>query len=215
MRALRSWILQWGHGLNLLHALCSRDFQHWRHRRCRNNVKPNTIPHENITYPKKIYSNYFPTTVSRFRFLRINFWKITRYLLHLCELYDITRLGSLSLSNYFLLPLPDFIFCFRINWVMLSWRMVNKETQTKISRDCPGTIPRLSQGCPGIFLRFPGILFNNVFLFFHKKQATQRISTPSHSQDNPEELFMFVGFFCPPKLYVGLETKERKAAEQT
>ena len=35
-----------------------------------------TIRHENITYPKKIFSNYFPITVSRFRFLRINFRKL-------------------------------------------------------------------------------------------------------------------------------------------
>ena len=73
--------------------------------------------------PEKIFSNYFPVTVSRFRFLRINFRNITRYLLHLCELCDITRLGPLSLSNYFLLPLPDFEF-FRINWVMFSWQVV-------------------------------------------------------------------------------------------
>ena len=35
-----------------------------------------TIRHENITYPKKLFSNYFPITVSRFRFLRINFRKL-------------------------------------------------------------------------------------------------------------------------------------------
>ena len=34
------------------------------------------IRHENITYPKKIFSNYFPITVSRFRSLRINFRKL-------------------------------------------------------------------------------------------------------------------------------------------
>ena len=37
---------------------------------------PFTIRHENITYPKNIFSNYFPITVSRFRFLRINFRKL-------------------------------------------------------------------------------------------------------------------------------------------
>ena len=35
-----------------------------------------TIRHENITYPKKIFSNYFPITVSRFRFFRINLRKL-------------------------------------------------------------------------------------------------------------------------------------------
>ena len=35
-----------------------------------------TIRHENITYPKKWFSNYFPITVSRFRFFRINFRKL-------------------------------------------------------------------------------------------------------------------------------------------
>ena len=35
-----------------------------------------TIRHENITYPKKLFSNYFPITVSRFRSLRINFRKL-------------------------------------------------------------------------------------------------------------------------------------------
>ena len=40
------------------------------------------------------------------------FWRITRYLLYLCELRDIifTRLGSLPWSNDFLLPLPDLKF---------------------------------------------------------------------------------------------------------
>ena len=37
--------------------------------RPKTSVRPSTIRHEKITYPKKIYSNYFPTTVSRFRFL--------------------------------------------------------------------------------------------------------------------------------------------------
>ena len=37
---------------------------------------PSTIRHENITCPKKIFSNYFPITVSRFRFLRIKFRKL-------------------------------------------------------------------------------------------------------------------------------------------
>ena len=39
-------------------------------------VRGFTIRHENITYPKRIFSNYFPITVSRFRFFRINFRKL-------------------------------------------------------------------------------------------------------------------------------------------
>ena len=40
---------------------------------CRTKI---TIRHENITYPKKLFSNEFPITVSRFRFLRMNFRKL-------------------------------------------------------------------------------------------------------------------------------------------
>ena len=69
-----------------------------------------TIRHKHISYPKKICSNYFLITVARFEISRINFRKLPRYLLHLCELRDSTRLGPLSLLNYFSLPLPGLKF---------------------------------------------------------------------------------------------------------
>ena len=70
----------------------------------------NTMRHKNITYPKNFYPNYFQITVARSEFFSNEFRKITRYLLYLCELRDITRQGPLPLSNYFISPLPDLKF---------------------------------------------------------------------------------------------------------
>ena len=51
--------------------------------------------------PKNVYLNDFLNyryPISKF----LNeFWRITPYLLYLCELHDSTRLGRLSLANYF------------------------------------------------------------------------------------------------------------------
>ena len=60
-----------------------------------------TIRHEKITYPKKIFSNYFPITVSRFRFLRINFRKLPDTYCICVSCVTLPPLGPLSLSNYF------------------------------------------------------------------------------------------------------------------
>ena len=50
--------------------------------------------------------------LTRFELFQKQSWKMTRYLLSLCGLRDTPRLGPLSLSNYILLPLPDFMFFF-------------------------------------------------------------------------------------------------------
>ena len=64
-------------------------------------------PQEHYLPEKNLPEYFFEITVTRFELFRINFKKVTRYPLYLCELHDITRLRPLSLSNYFLLPLPD------------------------------------------------------------------------------------------------------------
>ena len=88
-----------------------------------------TIRHENITYPKKIFSNYFPITVSRFRSLRINFRKLP-------DTYCIC-VSCVTLPGWDPCPCRIIFFTvtrfefFRINWVMFSWRMVH---QTELKR---------------------------------------------------------------------------------
>ena len=81
-----------------------------------------TIRHENITYPKKIFSNYFPITVSRFRFLRINIRKLP-------DTYCIC-VSCVTLPGWdpcpcriIFITVTRFEF-FRINWVTFSWQMV-------------------------------------------------------------------------------------------
>ena len=71
-----------------------------------------TVPCATKTLPTRKNSTriIFEITVTRFEFFRINFGKVTRYLLFLCELRDITRLEPRALPNYFLLPLPDLKF---------------------------------------------------------------------------------------------------------
>ena len=65
--------------------------------------------HKNITDPKRS-TRFFLITVPQSELFQITFEKITRYLLYLRGLRDITRPGPISLSNYFLLPLPDLKF---------------------------------------------------------------------------------------------------------
>ena len=91
-----------------------------------------TIRHENITYPKKSFSNYFPITVSRFRFLRINFRKLP-------DTYCIC-VSCVTLPGWDPCPCRIIFFTvtrfefFRINWVMFSWQMVNTEVMQMVLR---------------------------------------------------------------------------------
>ena len=82
-----------------------------------------TIRHENITYPKRIFSNYFPITVSRFRFLRINFRKLTDTYCICVSCVTLYPVGTPVLVELFLITVTRFE-SFRINWVMFSWQMV-------------------------------------------------------------------------------------------
>ena len=81
-----------------------------------------TIRHENITYPKKLFSNYFPITVSRFRFLQINLRKLPDTY---CICVSCATLPGWDpvLVELFFISVTQFEF-FRINWVMFSWQMV-------------------------------------------------------------------------------------------
>ena len=71
-------------------------------------VRNQRLPFATKTLPtrKKYFRIIFRLPFHDFDFFEL-ILEITRYLLHLCELCDITRLGPLSLLNYFLLPLPD------------------------------------------------------------------------------------------------------------
>ena len=60
-----------------------------------------------------------------------------------------------------------------------------------ISRDCPGNIQALSRA-PGLFLRFPGILF----MCFHLR--------PREGEHNPEKLFILFVFFVPREKQIQL-----------
>ena len=83
-----------------------------------------TIRHENVTYPKKIFSNYFPITVSRFQFLRINFRKLPDTYCICVSCVTLPGWEPCSCRIIFF-TVTRFEF-FRINWVMLSWQMVTE-----------------------------------------------------------------------------------------
>ena len=76
-------------------------------------------------YPPKNSQNYiFWLLLPDPSFLDL--WKIARYLLYLCGLRDITRLGPLPLSNYvFTVARFD---VFQMNWVMFPWQAVSCQT---------------------------------------------------------------------------------------
>ena len=88
-----------------------------------NIFRGNTIRHENMTYPKKIFSNYFPITVSRFRLLRINFRKLPDIPIAFVWVVWHYPVGTPVLVELFFITVTRFEI-FRINWVMFSWQMV-------------------------------------------------------------------------------------------
>ena len=102
-----------------------------------------TIRHKNRSHPQTFYSKYVLITVTRFEIFRI---KIARYLLHLCELCDITRLGPLSLLNYFFYRCPV-------------WNFPNELGNVFVTNgSLTGRFPCLRGPFPTWMGRFPGCL---------------------------------------------------------
>ena len=64
-----------------------------------------------------------------------------------------------------------------------------------LSRDYPGTVPGLSRPFPEISWE----LCLCVSLFSQEKGKHINNLTLTHFRDNPAKLFMFIGFFSPPK----------------
>ena len=87
------------------------------------------LPFATKTLPtrKKLFSNYFPITVSRFRFLRINFRKLpdTYCICVSC----VTLPGWDPCPCRIIFYYRYLIWIFPNCWVMFSWQMVLRETQ--------------------------------------------------------------------------------------